>query len=326
MHNHDEHHHVHSSVADQQQHPQPTASVQQHVATCSPPPQRKRPSEEATTPCQRYEQADAGGASVTGQHRGVKRTKAHLGHDLGQLCVYHLPICCVQQPCGEKCLIRNLTVCSDPCNSWGYCSGNSLWSASELMLRWFSTSNAAKTFDRRHRIIELGCGLGTLGMAAAVYGGSEVLLTDLEAMMPLLRYNIGCNFGPILPSMDTALKAAENPAVGASARLGAGLAPHSSGAAHTPVPEPLVHAEILDWNAPSLPQSCTGPWDLILGADIAYDPRNYRAFWRTLAALSTSQTVVLLALPDRKEDGGLHRTYLFASLARTQKFLCSTDA
>ena len=242
--------------------------------------------------------------------------------------------------------VEPLTVHSDPGNAWGYCIGNSMWSASELLLRFMRTGNEidalcdaergeALQLQRERlfagkRCIELGCGLGVVGMAAAKLGTfSEVLLTDVEEMMPLLRYNISQNFqvGQKDTDVDCAL-------------WGAAAESSSSPADKQQQPEgeeregavsrrdTRVHAQVLDWTQPQLPVSCKGPWDAILASDVAYNPDSFGAFWATLSLLlqatfssAASSTpalsqcssgpesqrmptpTILLALPDRHEEG-----------------------
>lgn len=60
---------------------------------------------------------------------------------------------------------KELTLHSDPTNQWGYCLGNQLWSASRVLIEYIATS-ADDMVGKR--VIELGCGLGAVGMAVGM--------------------------------------------------------------------------------------------------------------------------------------------------------------
>ena len=66
----------------------------------------------------------------------------------------------------------------------------------------------------------------------------------------------------------------------------------------------------LDWREP-LPPSCAPSAaqcnDVLLAVDLGYDGTLFSAFWRTAAALcnrSGPPTTLVLAVPDRREEGG----------------------
>jgi len=228
---------------------------------------------------------------------------------------------------------RSLAVLSDPGNSWGYCIGNQLWSAAELLLHHLvagepdqagvgghtggggggvggSGGGGGAGWLRGKRVLELGCGLGLPGQAAAVHGAREVLLTDVEGMMPLLRHNVSANFGAGAPPPQVA--DAEIPTVGAGGRLAAAVATAGRRAEHDS--SLLVATAPLDWNLP-VPAACNGPWDVILGSDVAYHPDSFAGFWSTLASVCDESTVVLLSLPDRHEDEESHLPVFLAASA-----------
>jgi hypothetical protein len=54
----------------------------------------------------------------------------------------------------------------------------------------------------------------------------------------------------------------------------------------------------------------------VLGSDLVYDPSSFEPLWRTLAALASPATIVLLALPARDEDGRFtHHAHTVAAIA-----------
>ena len=157
-----------------------------------------------------------------------------------------------------------LTISSDPSNAWGYCVGNSLWSSAEPLLEYLSRP-AVRSALAGSRILELGAGLGAVGMGAALLGAAEVVLTDVEQMQRLLIHNIDTNF------------------------------------THKGSDGPRVRAAVLDWAQP-LPADCAPPWDFILASDVAYKPDLYEPLWDTLAGVASAGTRVIMALPAREED------------------------
>ena len=70
-------------------------------------------------------------------------------------------------------------------------TGLNVWDGA-LLLAYYLQSNAASVVDGK-TIVELGSGCGLVGIAAAVLGAREVILTDLSYTLPLLRGNIEYN-------------------------------------------------------------------------------------------------------------------------------------
>lgn len=91
----------------------------------------------------------------------------------------------------------SLTITADPLHKiYPYCIGNSLWTAAVELIRFMSDAIPDKVIQERYpRVLELGAGLGAVGMALARRGATDVLLTDREIMLPLLQYNVVSNFG-----------------------------------------------------------------------------------------------------------------------------------
>ena len=97
-------------------------------------------------------------------------------------------------------------------------------------------------------VVELGCGLGAVGLTAAASGATSVLLTDYDADV-----------------------------------LELGLA----GAAENGVGDRVAAAQ-LDWTSPAAATALPGgPFSLVLGADVLYDQQNALNIARLLPTLLT---------------------------------------
>jgi len=167
-----------------------------------------------------------------------------------------------------------LALLSDPLNSWGYATGNTLWTSAEELVAFFD-QQYPETFFKGKRVLELGAGLGLVGMSLAKKG-ARVVATDRGEVLGLLRRNIAENF------------------------------PASSGCAP-------IEGCLLEWGAPvaEWPPSCRGPFDLVVGSDLVYGTRpNYLNLLRTLAEVVRQDTLVIFAIPDRKESKCIARDLL----------------
>lgn len=116
------------------------------------------------------------------------------------------------------------------------------------------------------RVLELGSGLGLVGMAYAIkqLGKDGIMvLTDLPSAMPLLRYNLEQN-KEILPSS--------------------------------------VHARTLQWREESAPPS-EPPYDCIIGSDLLYNVQTISALVATIRRLlHPTKGIMLLAARWRKPE------------------------
>ena len=77
----------------------------------------------------------------------------------------------------------------------GALAGNRLWPSAATLAEFLLTLPAAAPSPTL-TCIELGAGLGAVGMLLAARGGAKVLLTDQPQMLPLLRRNVDECFGP----------------------------------------------------------------------------------------------------------------------------------
>ena len=98
---------------------------------------------------------------------------------------------------------HSLRLLTDPKNIWGrstvnlmqtkWCNtGNRLWPAAAAL----STFLAGLEIPAGSTVIELGAGLGAVGMVLAM-AGNRVVITDQQQMLPLLIRNIQHQFGSI---------------------------------------------------------------------------------------------------------------------------------
>jgi ETFB lysine methyltransferase len=137
-----------------------------------------------------------------------------------------------------------------------------LWSSSIALARWCEESPwiGGKTF------LELGCGVGLAGLAAA-RAGARVTMTDYE--------------------LDALAFAACN--------------------ARRNLKGPLPNIELMDWRKPG----GIGRYDVIAGADIIYERRNFEPLLSLLQSALHPDGVVMLTDPDRR----IGRDFLSAACA-----------
>ena len=92
---------------------------------------------------------------------------------------------------------EDLTMTADPLSKiYPYCIGQSVWTAAVQLVDFFSSipDEAVEGMTGGGPVLELGAGLGAVGMALARKGAVDVVLTDKEVMLPLLQYNVATNF------------------------------------------------------------------------------------------------------------------------------------
>ncbi|HVV82193.1 MAG TPA: methyltransferase domain-containing protein [Kofleriaceae bacterium] len=127
-----------------------------------------------------------------------------------------------------------------------------LWPAGQRLAEQLAGPLAAGLAGRR--AIELGCGLGAPGLAAA-RAGADVLLTDVEPeALELARANAQAN------GLEVAVRR-------------------------------------LRWG--EVPRELEGAFDVVLAADVAYDPRERGPLLATIEALLAAGGVAWLADPER---------------------------
>eukprot|EP00928_Gymnodinium_smaydae_P051717 TRINITY_DN35327_c0_g1_i1.p1 TRINITY_DN35327_c0_g1~~TRINITY_DN35327_c0_g1_i1.p1 ORF type:complete len:234 (-),score=47.72 TRINITY_DN35327_c0_g1_i1:12-713(-) len=153
-------------------------------------------------------------------------------------------------------------ICSDPRGTLVRGTGRSMWSAGEVLADFLA--ERPELFLGKD-CLELGAGVGGVGLTLAALGAKRVVLTDLAAQVPLLERNVKRNF---------------------------------SGCDH-------VHAKALDWRSEEERNAFgvwNQSWSLIVASDVGYDPDLFAPLLATLVAQSTPSTAVYLALADRDEE------------------------
>jgi predicted nicotinamide N-methyase len=161
-------------------------------------------------------------------------------------------------------------------------TGGTVWEASQVLARVLAAQPAA-FWRARRRVVELGCGCGLVGLAAAALGAREVVLTD--QVLFVAKHNLRRN---------------ATGAGGAALRRRAKLSE-------------------LRWGDAAGIARLRPPFDLVLGSDIMYYPAHYRALADTIGALSGARTEVLLVTRDgvpTKGEAGPHDSRAAAFYAR----------
>eukprot|EP01047_Picozoa_sp_COSAG01_P026081 COSAG01_NODE_1668_length_9563_cov_23.675613_11_plen_300_part_00 len=173
-------------------------------------------------------------------------------------------------------------------------------------------------------MLELGSGTGVLGCLCAQLGAATVTVSDLPAVVPLLRLNLLLNSaaddGSAPPDRDR-----EDPST-AAAGTGAAPSPEPSKPANATVsPAPAqprrrapdcgasareagapVRAVALPWGEPLSPvaRAAVGgtPCDCVLLCDVVYEPTLFPPLLRTLQELCGADTLILMAYRRRNPD------------------------
>jgi predicted nicotinamide N-methyase len=145
-------------------------------------------------------------------------------------------------------------------------------------------------------VLELGAGLGLVGMYMSKTGAARTLLTDLHEQLPLLKVNLEANFKKQCPNQNTSAPST-TPWI-------AGSDPNG----------PIINIRELDWGEEGVRKSqaldekegSNGPtWDLIVASDVVYDECCVECLALAVTALlrgsPTRSAQALFALPDRCE-------------------------
>ena len=144
------------------------------------------------------------------------------------------------------------------CDPWR--TGTTLWDAGLVLAHWLLRE---PQLVHGKRCLELGAGVGLVSCVACLLQPETVVATDLEAVVPLLANNLAA-----------ASRAARELAVDA---------------AHSPTRGREGAVVPLRWGCPKDAQQVLaeyGPFDVILGADLVYNPEAVEPLAATLCALT----------------------------------------
>ena len=165
-----------------------------------------------------------------------------------------------------------LAIWQDPLSKFSTLLGHSLYPAASVLVQWFSdVPDGQSVFGGKH-VLELGAGLGAVGMALAKLYGARVLVTDQAGLVPLMQYNIAMNFSQAQADR-----------------------PVARGLPAVPVPT----ARPLSWGKETTGE-VEGHWDWVVGSDVAYAGKHQELI-ETLLYESGRNTRITLALSDRAQ-------------------------
>ncbi|CAN0020282.1 unnamed protein product, partial [Heterosigma akashiwo] len=137
---------------------------------------------------------------------------------------------------------------------------NTVWEAGWFLNRYFQEKSLFPPgYFVGKSALELGSGTGVVGMTLALLG-AEVTLTDLAEALPILRANVEFNFGEKGPRSSE----------------------HEGDSYAAPSGITVPEVEELAWGEP-LSDVITGQhWDIVIGADIIYNPTHFEALASSL--------------------------------------------
>lgn len=159
---------------------------------------------------------------------------------------------------------------------------------------------------RECRVIELGAGTGIAGIAASLLGAGHVVVTDLPHVVPLIQTNIDLNVPPSSLSSSSS-----PPCIARAYAWGEGTAclfdegrggesDDRKGGAQAAKGKIQGKREVEDEDGRE--DEAEGKFDVILLADVVYEPKYYSALVKALRDLSYSETLIIFAHRERHPD------------------------
>ena len=157
--------------------------------------------------------------------------------------------------------------------------GNIVWDGAVVMHEYFQdTNHFPPGYFRGKKVLELGAGLGLVGITLA-YLGAEVYMTDLPDALEILQYNVDENIKKL------SITLMED---GSEAGIDAKTKKQKTMLEHLNLILPKVEA--LSWGTKlSEEQKIRQPYDMIVGADITYIKEFYDALIQTFKDTSTEK-------------------------------------
>lgn len=169
-------------------------------------------------------------------------------------------------------------------------------------------------------MLELGCGTGQLGIVLAL-AGAAVTLTDLEHIVPLTAVNVDlnasrCAIKPVCAAYVWGTPAEQIPQQAAAAAVA------SSGQQQQPRGEPVEQLPPVATTAAAAtaPGNDSQPpltkqqqpqqeqqqqqWDLIVAADVLYEPQHYDELLHSLMQLCPPSPATSASLPQQQQQPG----------------------
>ena len=209
----------------------------------------------------------------------------------------------------SKNLSVSLRIAQDPSGTSfpGAGHGATVWDSSIVLSRYISRSPEIRrrlaATNAQVRGCELGCGCALAGLTAFVLG-CDMILTDMEPVLPVVEMNIEKNKDAVRRALAMAMcDSSTSDAEHLTSSLRVACAPR---------------AAVLDWNniesASALldetgviegsaceRQRKRAPFDIILGADLMYDKRLAHPLAQTIAKLADPTSIILIAHEFRKQ-------------------------
>lgn len=162
---------------------------------------------------------------------------------------------------------------------------------------------------KKCRVIELGAGTGIAGIAASLLGAAHVVVTDLPHVVPLIQTNIDLNVSPsFLPSSSSPACTARAYAWGEDTACL--FDEEKGGESDGRREDKQAEKERIQGGREGMDEEgwedeVKGKFEVILLADVVYEPKYYSALVKALRDLSYSNTVITFAHRERHPDCAL---------------------
>jgi predicted nicotinamide N-methyase len=200
-----------------------------------------------------------------------------------QLMLKHKTLRTVRRAAGPADARRELIVVESVLGGYGA----KVWPAAASLADFLDTGQYFNTLPpdrlrglRGRTVLELGAGVGLVGLVAAMHGAHVVLTDAVPDLLDAMRANANTNAAAV----------------------------QAAGGSITVLPLYWGDKAEIEAVVGALPAGRGGGFDLILGADLLYAASSFGVLFTTLRSCSrpptptTEGTTVLLAYPDREDD------------------------